>query len=80
MFNRTQLSIAVSAALATALVGTAPGAAGRSIDALVSRIRSRLRAAGIDDVHIESERGTGYYLVIDALASRAAGEVNALAA
>ncbi|MGZ9076050.1 MAG: winged helix-turn-helix domain-containing protein [Burkholderiaceae bacterium] len=53
---------------------------GRSIDALVSRIRCRLRAAGIDDVHIESQRGTGYYLVIDALAHRAAGEVSALAA
>jgi hypothetical protein len=31
-------------------------------------------------VHIESQRGTGYYLVIDALAYRAAGEVDALAA
>ena len=36
--------------------------------------------AGIDDVHIESLRGTGYYLVIDALAHRAADEIGALAA
>ena len=33
-----------------------------------------------ESVHIDSQRGTGYYLVIDALAYRAAGEVDALAA
>ncbi|HKO67079.1 MAG TPA: response regulator transcription factor [Burkholderiaceae bacterium] len=53
---------------------------GRSIDALVSRIRCRLRAAGIEDVHIESQRGTGYYLVIDSLPPKVANELSALAA
>ena len=53
---------------------------GRSIDALVSRIRCRLRAAGIEDVHIESQRGTGYYLVIDSLPTKVANELSALAA
>lgn len=53
---------------------------GRSIDALVSRIRCRLRAAGIDNVRIESLRGTGYYLVIDGIPNNAASELNALAA
>ena len=53
---------------------------GRSIDALVSRIRCRLRAAGIEDVHIESQRGTGYYLVIDNLPPKMGNELSALAA
>jgi DNA-binding response OmpR family regulator len=59
---------------------TGSGGGGRSIDALVSRIRCRLRAAGIEDVHIESQRGTGYYLVIDSLSSKMGNELSALAA
>ncbi len=54
--------------------------AGRSIDALVSRIRCRLRTAGIESVHIDSQRGTGYYLVIDAIPHAIASELGALAA
>ena len=73
---------AVSRETTAKFIGSAGngGGAGRSIDALVSRIRCRLRAAGIDDVHIESQRGTGYYLVIDALPHRTGSEANALAA
>lgn len=56
------------------------GAGGRSTDALVSRIRLRLRSAGIESVRIESVRGTGYCLVIDDLPENAGNEVSALAA
>ncbi|MGH6609053.1 MAG: hypothetical protein ACRECQ_02245, partial [Burkholderiaceae bacterium] len=56
------------------------GAGGRGIDALVSRIRCRLRSAGIDTVRIESLRGTGYYLVIDGVPQQAGTELSALAA
>ena len=56
------------------------GGGGRSIDALVSRIRCRLRSAGMDCVRIESARGTGYYLVIDGVPNKVASETNALAA
>lgn len=56
------------------------GAGGRSTDALVSRIRLRLRLAGIDNVRIESVRGTGYCLVIDEMPENAVNEVSALAA
>lgn len=56
------------------------GGQGRSIDALVSRIRCRLRSSGIDSVRIESLRGTGYYLVVDGLPNKAGSELDALAA
>ncbi|HVG04106.1 MAG TPA: response regulator transcription factor [Burkholderiaceae bacterium] len=58
---------AVSRETTARFIGAAgtSGIGGRSIDALVSRIRLRLRSAGIDNVRIESVRGTGYYLVID---------------
>lgn len=56
------------------------GGGGRGIDALVSRIRCRLRSAGIDNVRIESLRGTGYYLNIDGIPNRAGNEFGALAA
>ena len=56
------------------------GGGGRGIDALVSRIRCRLRAAGIDNIRIESLRGTGYYLVIDGIPQQAGNELSALAA
>ncbi len=73
---------AVSRETTAKFIGTAGsgGGGGRSIDALVSRIRSRLRAAGIEDVHIESQRGTGYYLVIDSLPPKVGNELSALAA
>lgn len=56
------------------------GGGGRSIDALVSRIRLRLRSAGIDNVQIESMRGTGYYLVIDEVPHKIGNDLSALAA
>ena len=56
------------------------GGGGRSIDALVSRIRLRLRSAAIDNVRIESMRGTGYYTVIDEVPHNAGSDLNALAA
>lgn len=72
---------AVSRETTAKFIGSAGGrGGGRSIDALVSRIRCRLRAAGIEDVHIESQRGTGYYLVIDSLPPKVANELSALAA
>ncbi|HVG05529.1 MAG TPA: response regulator transcription factor [Burkholderiaceae bacterium] len=73
---------AVSRETTAKFIGSAGngGGGGRSIDALVSRIRSRLRAAGIEDVRIESQRGTGYYLVIDTLPPTLRSELNALAA
>ncbi len=73
---------AVSRETTAKFIGSAGhgGGAGRSIDALASRIRCRLRAAGIEEVHIESQRGTGYYLVIDALPNRIGSELSALAA
>lgn len=73
---------AVSRETTAKFIGSAGngGGGGRSIDALVSRIRCRLRAAGIDDVRIESQRGTGYYLVIDSLPPRLGNELSALAA
>ncbi len=70
---------AVSRETTARFIGSA-GSGGRSIDALVSRIRCRLRAAGIEDVHIESQRGTGYYLVIDSLPPKLGNELAALAA
>ena len=73
---------AVSRETTAKFIGSAGngGGGGRSIDALVSRIRCRLRAAGIEDIHIESQRGTGYYLVINSLPHRSRNEVSALAA
>ena len=73
---------AVSRETTAKFIGTAGSSSGggRSIDALVSRIRCRLRAAGVDDVHIESQRGTGYYLVIDSLPPKLGNELSALAA
>ena len=73
---------AVSRETTAKFIGSAGngGGTGRSIDALVSRIRCRSRAAGIDDVCIESQCGTGHYLVIDALPHRTESEANALAA
>jgi len=73
---------AVSRETTAKFIGSAGsgGGGGRSIDALVSRIRCRLRAAGIDEVQIESMRGTGYYLVIDGLAHKAGTELSAQAA
>lgn len=73
---------AVSRETTAKFIGSAGngGGGGHSIDALVSRIRCRLRAAGIDEVRIESMRGTGYYLVIDGLAHKAGSELSALAA
>ena len=73
---------AVSRETTAKFIGSAGngGGGGRSIDALVSRIRCRLRLAGIDTVRIESLRGTGYYLVIDGLTHKAGAELSALAA
>jgi len=73
---------AVSRETTAKFIGSASSGSGggRSIDALVSRIRCRLRAAGIEDVHIESQRGTGYYLVIDSLPPKLGNELAALAA
>ena len=73
---------AVSRETTAKFIGSAGngGGAGRSIDALVSRIRCRLRSAGIETVRIESQRGTGYYLVIDDLPPKVANELSALAA
>ena len=57
---------AVSRETTARFIGAAgsTGVGGRSIDALVSRIRLRLRSAGIDNVRIESVRGTGYTLIV----------------
>lgn len=73
---------AVSRETTAKFIGSAGngGGGGRSIDALVSRIRCRLRSAGIEDVHIESLRGTGYYLVIESAPYRSGSELSALAA
>lgn len=72
---------AVSRETTAKFIGTTgSGGGGRGIDALVSRIRCRLRVAGIDNVHIESLRGTGYYLVIDGIPQQAGNELSAMAA
>lgn len=73
---------AVSRETTARFIGAAAsgGTGGRSTDALVSRIRLRLRSAGIDSVRIESVRGTGYCLVIDDMPENAVNEVSALAA
>lgn len=72
---------AVSRETTAKFIGSAAsGGGGRGIDALVSRIRCRLRAAGIDNVRIESLRGTGYYLVVDGIPQQPGNELSALAA
>src|SRR4029453_8761381 len=68
---------AVSRETAPKFIGSAGngGGGGRPMIRLfVSRIRCRLRSAGIETVRIESQRGTGYYLVIDDLPPKLANE------